>query len=360
MSGHIKYGGAWKEIKRLYINDGGVWKSAKSAHQKIGGGWVEVFSASVVVVIASTTTHVDVSTLFTPEVWSDAGLAKVVVIPVGVIVGSTDAALYNALRTGTGRAGPLVINVEGEVQGAPGLANGEAGGHGILVEQTDTTINVTGAIRAGGGGGGAGGTGGTGGEGSYSATIREPASGDYKTNSYHTTCHTPPLVPTTQYGFVWSGVDTGYGTTTPPKTVGGATYYVGGYWYAIGSSNLRYGIYRTYTGTLYSSGGAGGAGGSGGVGQGYGTANTGGEAGTAGTPGGTNAGAGGSGGTGGTGGAWGADGASGETGDTGASGNHTGGEGGVAGSAGGAAGRAIYLSAAATVNNTGTIQGAIA
>ncbi|WP_420408702.1 hypothetical protein [Hoeflea sp.] len=356
MTAHVKDGGAWKEVKEIHVKSEGAWLPAKSVHQKIDGSWVEIFKAAIEYIVSATTTHLDLSTLFDPGDWA-SDKDKIVTIPVGVVIGSTNGALYNAIRTGTGRGGMLTLNVEGEVQGAYG-APGSSGGHAVWVEQAGVTINIaaTGAIRGGGGGGGAGGAGGTGGQGSYSSTVREPSSGEYYQSYVYTWSFHPDMY------IRWAGVFIGYpaGTST---TIGGYTYYQGSYRQSVvysGNGIALYAIYRTYPTTAYSTGGAGGAGGAGGYGQGYNQVATAGSGGAAGSAGGTNAGSGGTGGTGGAGGTWGVAGSAGATGATGNTGNYTAGVAGSAGSAGGAAGRAIYLSAAATVNNNGTIQGAVA
>jgi hypothetical protein len=351
---YFKSGGSWHEPKDIFVKDGGTWVPSKSIHQKVEGSWVEIFKAAIEYTVSETTTNLDLSNLFDPSDWS-SDKDKIVTIPVGVIVGSTDAASYNALRTGTGRGGTLTINVQGEVQGGYGPSNGGAGGNAILVEQTGVTINNTGSIRAGGGGGGAGGAGGTGGQGSYSYPVY---------SSWFIELNNHPLY---YYGgsginypvvFANSAISSGAAAASGVVTVGGYTYYRGSP--APGSQAIYYNyIRRSYPATAYTSGGAGGAGGNGGRGQGYGQSVTSGSAGSAGSAGGTNAGTGGTGGTGGAGGTWGVAGSPGSTGATGNAGNYTSGVAGVSGSSGGAAGRAIYLIETVTVNNSGTIQGAI-
>jgi hypothetical protein len=345
MAGFVKDAGTWKEIKEVHVKSGGSWFAAKSVHRKSGGSWVEIFKAAVEAVISATTTDVDISALFSPTDWS-SDKDKIVTIPSGVIVGATSTGMA-ALRTGTGMGGVLIINIDGEVQGKGGAA-AAAGGPAINVQGAGVTINNAGAIRAGGGGGGAGGTGGTGGGGSFGTTNQQGPFYSYP-GGYHYNAST--------FLAYWNGANV---TWNLPRTAGGYTYYQsGGPIFEDGGANITYAIYRTWVTTTYTSGGAGGAGGAGGVGQGYAQANTGGAAGSGGAAGGTNAGAGGTGGTGGAGGTWGAAGATGDTGATGNSGNYTGGLAGAGGGAGGAAGAAI-IGTSPTVNNSGTINGAVA
>lgn len=254
-------------------------------------------------------------------------------IPAGTTIGP--------LTIPTGMGGTLEVDVEGEVQGLGGSANGGSGGHAITANQS-FTLNVLsgGAVRGGGGGGGLGGTGGG---GQYTQ-----AAGGWDTRNYNN--GTYALVSTFQNGAAvavyWGGYQ-GQGTWNSSTQM----FPFGGYEYSTGPGGEPQGAQsasgvkrRTPEQTINTSGGTGG---NGGVGQGYGQSLAGGSSGSAG---GTNAG---TGGTGGSGGNWGS---AGNTGATGASGNAGGG---VAGSAGGAAGRAVQMnSGTLTTNNSGTINGA--
>ena len=361
----VKNNGNWAPLQSMFVKRNGVWVPVQRALIKQEGVWVETYAAVVVATITANAQNVNIQSLFTLQDWTTSWKKKIVVINAGVVVGSSNPTLP-ALTTGTGRSGPLEIIVNGEVQGAGGLANGGAGGPAIQVQEVNVTIINNGAIRGGGGGGGRGGNGGQGGAGSYTATVREPSSGDlYSGNRSSVT------TGVVQGGsriwvrndWYWGGTRVG-GTSGSSLSAGGYTYYRGSVkesW----TSNSRdetytytnSGIYRTSNQSFGSTGGAGGAGGNGGRGRGFDGNLSAGIVGTAGSPGGTNAGTGGAGGTGGSGGNWGTAGSVGNTGATGASGNAGAGLAGAAGSAGGPSGGAI-IGVSRTLQNNGVINGA--
>jgi hypothetical protein len=324
MPTYHKTAGSWNPVKSIFYKQGGAWVPVKRSYTKVAGAWVEVFSAAVVATVAATVTNLNISTLFSSGDWADAFKKKIVIIAAGVIVGSANPAIA-ALLTGTGRGGDLEIVVDGEVQGAGGVANSGAGGPAINVQQTGATITINGALRSGGGGGGKGGAGST-----TSLGARSPAS-----------------------GFTFSGVLNGDATYWNANTDAGfrqITWNGGSPAVPLGvipsgaTTTIDYGGFRYYRGVvqtaaLYSVARqvlttTGTTGGNGGRGQGYDGAAA------AGVAGGTNA------GNGGAGGAFGANGSAGAAGNAGS------------GLAGGVAGNALFGSARTLVNN-GTIVGPV-
>lgn len=298
--------------------------------------------------IAANRTNYNLLTEFTNLYGAPSGAVPVrLTINAGVTLGAT--AGNTALIIGQFPAGTVItIDNFGSIQGYGGAA-GAAGGDAIYANYANQTVVINnkagGTIYGGGGGGGRGGTGGTGG-GGYYTTYSWFANGDWA----------PSPNESCRPGYLWSCRN--YPQNCDPNAV-----CLGGY--STGTDeggNTRYacnGCYHQYPN--YSSGGAGGAGGAGGVGQGYGQANAVGSGGAGGGAPGTNAGWGGTGGTGGAGGTWGNAGGYGGTGNTGGSGNYTGGSAGAGGSAGGAGGRYLVKGASSvTVNNSGTILGALA
>jgi hypothetical protein len=294
----------------------------------------------------ASSTNVTIKSLFTGAEWSST-TPKVVVVPAGVIIGSTSPSLP-ALQTGTGAFGgalSLQINNGGEIQGKSGA---DVGGDAILVSLSGLSIMNNGAIRAAGG---AGGKGGTGGAVLTAAPWEEkpitpsngykPNVGAVKTMVYYT--------GGVMY-YYWNSVDP---IATRPQAGANANngVEVNGFYYTdqgyfAGDGTGAYGPIRRYQVNGASVGG--GVGGAGGVGQGYLTSSSAGAAGLAGTNGG------GTGGAGGAGGGWGAQGASGSTGGT-APVNQ--GQVGTAGVAGSLPGYAINGAAQATISGTGTRQG---
>jgi hypothetical protein len=342
----VKDGSSWKPVTSIYYKQNGVWVPVVASYTKVAGVWVETFAAAVTATISATTTNLNLSSLFSLADWQNEIKKKIVIIPSGVIVGSTNPSLV-ALTTGTTMRGVLELQISGEVRGAGGAANSGVGGTAIKNDlnagQLTIRINSGGAVRAGGGGGGRGGTGGS---GTAAGTLREPASGENYSNE-NGGKYWWRRFSSESGGFTgeiaWANliVDSGIDNNIVSLYRGGYTYYRGSL--RLSSDANYYGVYRTSP-TVFAT--AGGTGGAGGVGQGYNQAL---QLGSGGGAGGTNAG---NGGLGGAGGSWGA---AGGAGGTGASGNAGGGS---AGSAGGAAGRSIAGNAHTLVNN-GTLNGTI-
>tara|TARA_X000001382_G_scaffold30778_1_gene19761 strand:- start:2432 stop:3475 length:1044 start_codon:yes stop_codon:yes gene_type:complete len=271
----------------------------------------------------TTSTDQDADTLFGSDYAVD--YPKEIVINSGVTIGGVSD---DALDIPSTLAGTLVINNNGSIIGKAGTANGGAGGHAINNAASNVTINNAGSLLAGGGGGGQGGTGGNG----SSTTTTVSTRNSYPSSTWQWTTG------------AWSGVGswTHSGGSTS-KSYGGHNFYRGSYAGSIGSA-----AYYQITGHIVSNvSTSGGTGGAGGIGQGYTQTNASGASGAAG---GTNA------GTGGTGGAGATYGNAGSTGSTGANGNSSNGS---SGSSGGAAGAAV-LGTSVTMNNTGTLAGAVA
>lgn len=256
----------------------------------------------------------------------------------------------------TAFGGTLTIENHGIIEGEGGAANGGAGGYGFYTNQgSPSTLKLinNGTIRGGGGGGGKGGTGGG---GSYSSSVRQPASGEYynrSTSGAEYMVSYANYVP--QLNFLWNGVTVAsfnQSTIPPSTTAGGYTYYVGTqremaapYGPQHPARIVYYGIYRTSSSTVNTSGGAGGNGGQG-IGSDQSQTN-----GSAGAPGGTNAG---DGGTGGNGGTWGTAGGAGAAGQDG---NRTNG---TAGSAGGRGGYSIQGYNRVDYSGSGSLVGSTA
>ncbi len=259
----------------------------------------------------------------------DLNYPKIVDINSGVSIYGSGT---DAITIPSGLAGGLTINNAGTIYGFGGAANGGAGGNCINNAASGVTINNTANIFAGGGGGGAGGTGGN---GTVSTSTTLGPYGQFNPNYLWSAFGS-------QDSIVWNGTFVGTSSGTSYSS-GGYTYTKGSVWY-YGENSWYYRLSRTGTTTSNTTGGSGGAGG---VGQGYNVTNA---SGAAGASGGTNAGTGGAGGAGAT------YGQAGATGSTGANGNSTNGS---AGSSGGAAGAAV-TGTSVTMNNTGTIHGAVA
>lgn len=250
-------------------------------------------TSSVVIYTASNSTNLDAGTAFGSN-WS-AAVAKELVIPSGVVIGSSTTATA-ALILPSGMGGSLVVKNSGSIHGAGGAANSGVGGDAILVQST-ITIQNNGVIYAGGGGGGKGGNG-----TAYGSSYQFCEIG-----SNENSCP------------VCGGCASGYVVTSCPCTEGGGTCL----------GRFTGNAYRLITCTQVITT----IGGDGGVGQGYNQA-----AGT-GAAGGTNA------GTGGNGGGFGA------SGSAGANGTAT------SGAAGGLAGYYVNGIANVTFSVTGTVAG---
>src|SRR5690606_16095043 len=100
--------------------------------------------------------------------WTKPAMDKIINIPAAEIRGASSGG-NTAIRIGTPWAGNVVLNVDGEIQGAGGAQNGGKGGNaldintaGINGEKLVINQSSTGKILAGGGGGGRGGKGGDG------------------------------------------------------------------------------------------------------------------------------------------------------------------------------------------------------
>lgn len=336
MTLHTKQAGAWSTVQSLYVKQSGVWVPVQNAYVKNAGAWVEYYSSEVVVTIAANTTNVNISSLFTPTVWTSS-TNKRVVINSGVTVGSTTPGTP-AMRTGVGWGGGLSLDNAGTIQGAGGAANSGAGGHALYADTTGCIVRNTGIIRSGGGGGGRGGNGGG---GQYDYTTTEGPAYSLSGTRYYWSVSNPGNLG----NIYWAGSNGSTGGTNgagsdSPKVFGSYTYYMGPVQETV-SGTAYSSVSRTYQSTAYTGGGAGG---NGGRGQGHDGSNA---AGSAGSAGGTNAG---TGGTGGTGGAYGANGG---TGNSGGSGNNGSGS---SGTTGGLAGIS-YNAANISMTNTGTITG---
>lgn len=275
-------------------------------------------------VYSSTSGNQNFSSLFGDDY--DLNYPKIVDINSGVSIYGQGT---DAITIPSGLAGGLTLNNAGTIYGFGGAANGGAGGNCINNASSGVVINNTANIFAGGGGGGLGGTGGN---GTYSS------SGSVYNSSYKAEYH----ASADNWYFKIGGTYYDRGSAGAAMTVGGTTYSVGSYHSASGGGEYFYRLNTSSSGTS-----SGGSGGSGGIGQGYNQTNTSGSAGAAG---GTNA------GTGGTGGAGATYGTAGSTGSTGANGNSTNGSAGVSGGAAGAA----VTGTSVTMNNTGTVHGAVA
>jgi len=278
-----------------------------------------------IAVAATSGTNVDLSSLFGGN-WTST-IPKRLTIASGVTIGGTGSSA--ALIIPSNMAGTLEIDNAGSILGFGGAANSGAGGHAISNSTSGVTINNTGLVAGGGGGGGLGGTGGN---GTATVTTTSTRNAVYGGSTWRWTTGS------------WSGV----GSWTHPggstsKSFGGHTFQRGSYAGSIGEA-----AYWTIIGNIVSTvSTTGGSGGSSGIGQGYNISRTLGQAGAAG---GTNAGSGGYGGNGGV------YGQAGGTGSSGANGNASSG---LGGASGGAAGAAV-TGTSVTMNNTGTLYGAVA
>ena len=288
-------------------------------------------------------TNLDVSTLFGSD-WTST-VPKKLTVGSGVTIGGTGSSA--ALIIPSNMAGTLEIYNVGNIIGFGGSANGGSGGDAISNAATGVTVTNLGLLAGGGGGGGLGGVGG-GGSYTTTSTTGPLHSANIDSNSYTYSWHYQERQ--SKLFVIWAGTQVYSGSwSTTPKTVGGYTYTKGN----LGASNFdgegyswheSYFVSRSSSSTTNTNGGSGGAGG---VGQGYNQSNT---SGSSGASGGTNAG---TGGTGGTGAAYGT---AGSTGSTGANGNSSNGS---AGASGGAAGAAV-AGTTVTMNNSGTLAGAVA
>ena len=332
---YVNDSGTWKEVTsgNYYVKHGGAWTVVQEAYVKDAGSWKQYYQNEVGVTLANST-NVDVSSLFTSSVWTGT-TPKRITIPSGVTIGGTGGTA--AMTIASNMAGTLAVDNAGSVLGTGGASNSGAGGNAITNAASNVTINNTNLIAGGGGGGAQGGAGGNG-------TVETVTYRSYHSSNQWKTGG--------RYGIANNEIQARWSDSLVINAYGGAGSYP--------SNVTSYGIYRR--GSLYSSSGlnayyaigqasssstTGGTGGAGGVGQGYNQTNSSGSSGSAG---GTNAGTGGLGSNGAT------YGQAAATGGTGANGNSTNGS---AGSAGGAAGAAVS-GTSVTMNNTGTVHGAVA
>lgn len=336
-SGEIKlsdlvaeFGGDAPHAMSEYYRNGGRVPSNNTNIPTSGQfGLANAYGAVNEIAIAATsTTNLDISSLFGAN-WTST-VPKRLTIASGVTIGGTGSSA--ALIIPSGMAGTLEIDNAGSIIGYGGAA-GSAGGTAISNASSGVTINNTGLLAGGGGGGG---TGGTGGQGSVQSSYQ-----------YYNSYYKWLIFSSTHVRIVYNGSFYNYGTSS----FGGGDAYdwqgpgVGGSYKGSPQQDSDPTAYPVlFYSTSYTSGGSGG---SGGVGQGYSQTNTNGSSGSAG---GTNAGTGGAGGNGGT------YGTAGASGSTGANGNYTSGS---AGSGGGAAGAAV-AGTTVTMNNTGSLYGAVA
>lgn len=276
-----------------------------------------------IAVAATSGTNIDISSLFGGN-WTST-IPKRLTIGSGITIGGTGSSA--AIIIPSNMAGTLEIDNAGTVLGFGGAANSGAGGDAISNAASNVTINNTGLLAGGGGGGGQAGAGGNG-------TVSTTVQGTENRNDAN---HRVFYDNENGYSYRWGGQVVSFPNSVASYLAGSTFTNNGEY----SSVITRHGPITTTTSTT------GGAGGTGGVGQGYNQTNTSGSAGAAG---GTNA------GTGGTGGAGSTYGTAGSTGGTGANGNATSG---VVGTAGGAAGAAV-AGTSVTMNNTGTLNGAVA
>jgi hypothetical protein len=287
-------------------------------------------------VTLSNSTGVNLSTLsaFTTNGRWAQNRPKRVIIPAGVVIGSTNPTVP-ALRSGTGWGGTLYIANNGSIQGAGGLPSGGKGGTAFLAEASGIQFVNNGSIMAGGG---AGGNGGAGGSGNYTQNLSEGP--HYIASGNLHMCQDFS-------GIYWAGSRVWYNGSNMKKNYQAPDgwYYICGAirggWRSDDNDYYNYEVSRTKTVTVT---GAGGAGGTGGRGQGYDGVNS---NGVAGATGGANSGIGGTGGNGGT---WGSSGTPGATGSTGSNA-------GLAGGAAGTAGYAIQNFGNVTLTGTGTRTG---
>lgn len=287
---------------------------------------------------ASSGANVDISSLFGGN-WTST-VPKRLTIGSGVTIGGTGSSA--AIIIPSNMAGTLEIDNAGTVIGFGGASAGAAGGHAINCAVSGVTINNTGQIS---GGGGAGNVGGVGGNGSFSSTVSQAWTGNI------TYTHWALATAGGANGKIainWNGAVAVPGWKTPNGNqygpYNGWTYTRGTYYYSPQDDQDQYRVSRTGTTTTSTTGGAGG---SFGVGAGYNQSATNGGSGASG---GTNAGSGGAGSNGA------ALGTAAATSSAGANGNVSNG---AAGSAGGAAGAAV-TGTSVTMNNTGTLNGAVA
>lgn len=294
-----------------------------------------------IILAATSGANVDLSSLFGAN-WTST-VPKRLTVPAGVTIGGTGSSA--AIIIPSNMAGTLEIDNAGDIIGFGGAANGGAGGNAIQNSASGVTINNTGLLAGGGGGGGSGGAGGSG-EVNNTAdwSGREPAAswtnGSASVGYYWNVSSYHFLYSGGTSYIIWAsniGSQSGFPSFI---RIGNNEYHRGPH-----RGSNKYEIYRQAKTII-----AGGVGGSGGIGQGYNQTNTSGSSGSAGTSGS---------GTGGNGGAGSTYAVAGVAGSSGANGNAYSNGAGNVGLTGGAAGAAV-TGTSVTMNNTGTIAGAVA
>lgn len=340
---YVKDSGTWKEVTsgNYYVKHGGAWTVVQEAYVKDAGSWKQYFQGEVGVTLANST-NVAASSLFTSSVWTGTG-PKRITVPSGVTIGGTGGT--SALTIASNMSGTLIIDNAGSILGTGGASNGGAGGNAITNAASNVTINNTNLIAGGGGGGGQGGAGGSG-EVNNTAdwSGREPAASWTNGSAqvgYYWNVNTYHFYYNGSTSYIYWGSNIGNASGFPAYIRIGSNEYHRG----ISRGSGKYEIYRQAKITT-----SAGTGGAGGLGQGYNQTNSSGSSGSAG---GTGS------GTGGTGGAGSTYAVAGVAGSTGANGNSYSSGTGAAGAAGGAAGAAVS-GTSVTMNNSGTIHGAVA
>ena len=278
---------------------------------------------------SSSASNQNFSTVFGDDY--DLNYPKIVDINSGVSVYGTNT---DAITIPSGLAGGLTLNNAGTIYGFGGASGGGAGGNCINNAASGVVINNTANIFAGGGGGA---NGAQGGAGSVTSTSYSGTRGQHDWTCYSAGCFV-------HYAGGYRCHCSGYcmmPTSQTSCSYGGTTLRKGNWFVEVfGWNHYQLGVDSVSSTT-------GGAGGAGGVGQGY---NQSAGTGQQGAAGGTNAGTG-SNGTDGA--SYGQAAANSTAGSNGNAGN------GAAGNTGGAAGAAV-TGVSVSMNNTGTIHGAVA
>lgn len=305
---YVNDSGTWKEVtsNNYYVKHGGAWTVVQEAYVKDAGSW-KLYYQNEVSTTLSNSTNVAASSLFTSSVWTGT-TPKIITIPSGVTIGGTGGTA--AITIASNMAGTLVINNAGSILGTGGASNGGAG-----------EVNNTAAWSG-----------------------REPAANWTNGSAqlgYYWNVNTYHFFYNGSTSYIYWGSNIGNASGFPAFIrIGNNEYHRG-----ISRGSGKYEIYRqAKTATSAGTGGAGG------LGQGYNQTNS---AGSNGSAGGTGAGTGGAGADGAT------YGQAAGSGSTGANGNSYSNGTGSAGSAGGAAGAAVS-GTSVTMNNSGTVHGAVA
>ena len=170
MTGHIKVGGSWREVKGAHIKVNGTWREADAVYKKINGTWREVFRRDFLFSILSNQTNANLRSLAVSAGWNQQSHA-VATIAAGVDISSNNTNTAALTINGSWPGGVTLIN-KGTVHGMGGAggrggadastgsangSNGAAGGTGLAVTVGGVTVDNQGTISGGGGGGGGGG-----------------------------------------------------------------------------------------------------------------------------------------------------------------------------------------------------------